>query len=99
MLHAFRQNRQIADILKLPPRVRMHDGTFDRFVAGFLAIDQSKLGSYSFSELCAHMGIRPADYSDEEEGSYEDEDEDEGEEGEEGGEGGEAQGGDSDAQA
>ena len=67
MLHAFRRNRQVADILKLPPRVRMHDGTFDKFVAGFLAIDQSKLGSYSFNELCAYMGIRPASYSDEEE--------------------------------
>ena len=67
MLHAFRQNRQVADILKLPPRVRMHDGTFDKFVAGFLAIDQSKLGSYGFDELCAFMGIGPADYSDEDE--------------------------------
>ena len=86
MLHAFRANRQIADILKLPPRVRMHDGTFERFVDGFLAIDQSKLGAYSFSELCAHMGIGPADDSEEEEGSDEEEDEEGQEEGQEEGE-------------
>ena len=62
----------------------MHDGTYDRFINGFLAIDQSKLGKYTFSDLCAYMGIGPAEYSDED-GSYEDEDEEgEGEQGESG---------------
>eukprot|EP00798_Chlamydomonas_sp_ICE-L_P019466 gene19466-26127_t len=96
MLLAFRRNRQIADFLKLPHRVRqLPDGTFDRFVEGFLAIDNEKLGTFTFDELCAHMGIVPADLlSDEESGSWEDDDEcEEGEGGGERAEGGEGAGG------
>ena len=70
----------------------MHDGTYDRFIAGFLAIDQSKLGRYTFSELCAYMGIGPAEYSDED-GSYEDEEGEDGEGGEGVEEGEQANGG------
>ncbi|GAX79389.1 hypothetical protein CEUSTIGMA_g6830.t1, partial [Chlamydomonas eustigma] len=79
MLVAFRHNRQIADVLKMPPRIRLHDGTYDRFVAGFLSIDQVKLGTFGFNELCAYMGITPPEPSDEEGSSDEEAEDEEGE--------------------
>ena len=91
MLAAFRRNRQIADILKLPHCVRLADGTFDRFVDGFLAIDTAKLGTFSFDELCMHMGIHPKELITEEEeeegeeGEWEDEEEGDGGDNGEGG--------------
>lgn len=63
MLVAFRHNRQHADHLKIPARIRLHDGSYDKFVERFLAIDWGKLGSFDFSELCAYMGISPAEDS------------------------------------
>ncbi|KAG2425801.1 hypothetical protein HXX76_013426 [Chlamydomonas incerta] len=86
ILAAFRRNRQHADILKCPARIRQDDGTFERFVDVFMQIDTSKLGTFTFNELAFYMGVLPTgyyQYSDEEE---EDGDFDSGDEGEEGGE-------------
>lgn len=38
ILTAFRRNRQHADILKCPPRIRQHDGTMDKFYDVFLQV-------------------------------------------------------------
>ncbi|GLC73170.1 hypothetical protein PLESTF_001343000 [Pleodorina starrii] len=70
ILTAFRRNRQHADILKCPPRIRQHDGTWERFIEVFLQIDTSKGGFFSFNELAAYMGILPS-------GMYESTEEDE----------------------
>ncbi len=40
ILAAFRRNRQHADILKCPPRIRQDDGTFDVFVDRFLQVGE-----------------------------------------------------------
>ncbi|KAG2447532.1 hypothetical protein HYH02_007456 [Chlamydomonas schloesseri] len=85
ILAAFRRNRQHADILKCPARIRQDDGTFERFVDVFMQIDTSKLGTFTFNELAFYMGVLPTghyQYSDEED----DEDFDSGDD-EEGGEG------------
>lgn len=59
-LLAFRRNRQHADILKCPPKIHAHDGTFDKFVDTFLKIDTAKLGLFTFNELANYMGVRPS---------------------------------------
>lgn len=38
ILAAFRRNRQHADILKCPARIRQDDGTFERFVDVFMQV-------------------------------------------------------------
>jgi hypothetical protein len=74
---------QIADILRLPTHISMADGSLDALIEGFLNIDNNKLGTFTFDELCAHMGIQPreeeSEGGDESEGSseYEDDDEEE----------------------
>lgn len=44
ILAAFRRNRQHADILKCPPRIRQDDGTFDIFVDRFLQVGKGTRG-------------------------------------------------------
>ncbi|KAG2493820.1 hypothetical protein HYH03_008038 [Edaphochlamys debaryana] len=71
ILAAFRRNRQHADILKCPPRIRQNDGTFDKFIDIFLQIDSTKLGTFTFNELAAYMGVLPSgfyEYTDSEDG-------------------------------
>ncbi|EFJ49288.1 hypothetical protein VOLCADRAFT_90064 [Volvox carteri f. nagariensis] len=70
ILLAFRRNRQHADILKCPPRISQHDGTFEKFIDVFLQIDTSRVGAFSFNELAAYMDILPS-------GMYESTDEEE----------------------
>jgi hypothetical protein len=57
----------------------MADGSLDALFDGFLSIDNNKLGTFTFDELCAHMGIQPreeeSEGDDESEGSSEYEDE------------------------
>ncbi|GLI64974.1 hypothetical protein VaNZ11_008382 [Volvox africanus] len=83
ILTAFRRNRQHADILKCPPRINQHDGTYEKFIDVFLQIDTSKTGRFSFNELAAYMDILPS-------GMYESTEEDE--EYDSGAEGGEEEG-------
>lgn len=79
-LIAIRRNRQVADILRLPHQIHMHDGSLDKFIEGYLGIDTAKLGRFSFDELCAAMGVRPRSAEEPESGSeYEDDDGQEGE--------------------
>ncbi|KXZ48378.1 hypothetical protein GPECTOR_28g785 [Gonium pectorale] len=94
ILAAFRRNRQHADVLKCPARIRQDDGTFDKFVEVFMQIDSSKLGTFSFNELASYMGVLPSgmyESSEDEDGEYGSSDEggeEDGDEGEEEGEGG-----------
>ncbi len=69
MLVAFRRNRQHADILRIPARIMLPDGTFDKFVEAFLKIDRTRIGSFTFDELCLHMGISTSEESEEEDHS------------------------------
>lgn len=58
-----------------------------RFIDGYMALDTTRLGGFTFDELCASMGITPtepvsSEYDEDEHGSeYEDEEEEGGEEG------------------
>ncbi|KAG1668378.1 hypothetical protein FOA52_004887 [Chlamydomonas sp. UWO 241] len=63
ILVALRRNPHFAYNLKVPAKIALHDGTFDRFVDAYMKIDHDKLGAFTFSELCAYMGVRPSDES------------------------------------
>ncbi|MEW5300249.1 MAG: hypothetical protein WDW36_003191 [Sanguina aurantia] len=56
-LVAFRRNRQYADFLRFPAKVRSSDATFDTFVDMFLQIDSSKLGTFQLHDLAKYMGV------------------------------------------
>lgn len=62
---AIRRNRQIADLLRLPNTIRAGDASLDRFIEGFQRLDGSKLGTFTFDELCAYMGVKPSEADDE----------------------------------
>ncbi len=59
LIKGVRQSKHVADLLKAPASVHAHDGTLDRLIERFLAVDTSKLGTFSFSELCLHLGVKP----------------------------------------
>ncbi|MEW5311362.1 MAG: hypothetical protein WDW38_003083 [Sanguina aurantia] len=56
-LVAFRRNRQYADFLRFPAKIRSSDSTFDKFVDMFLQIDSSKLGTFQLHDLAKYMGV------------------------------------------
>ncbi|KAF8063013.1 hypothetical protein HT031_003852 [Scenedesmus sp. PABB004] len=55
MLAAFRRDRQLADHLRMPHRVKAADGTFDAFLAAFAAINTDGLGRVDARQLWAHL--------------------------------------------
>lgn len=55
MLVAFRRDRQLADHLRMPHEIKMSDGSFDKFISQFIAINRDGMGKIDDRELFAHM--------------------------------------------
>jgi Ca2+-binding EF-hand superfamily protein len=51
-----RKDRKFADFLKMPVRVRQADGTLERFIEMFQAINCSRTGRFTTNELAYYLG-------------------------------------------
>ena len=59
LIKAFRRNRQWADVMRFPPRIKAGDGSLERFVECFMAVNTDRTGSITFSQLAVHMNLQP----------------------------------------
>ncbi|WIA19886.1 hypothetical protein OEZ85_005786 [Tetradesmus obliquus] len=59
MLLAFRRDRQLADHLKMPPRIKAGDGSFDKFLSRFIAINSDGLGYVDLVQLGLLLSKEP----------------------------------------
>lgn len=58
-LTKIRKDRKYADFLKMPPRITQGDGTLEKFVETFEAINCSRNGRFSTNELALYLGCAP----------------------------------------
>jgi hypothetical protein len=63
-LACIRRDRKVADFVKMPPRIKQADGSLDQFISIFEAINVSRTGFITESELAAFMGVKPASCQD-----------------------------------
>lgn len=59
-LTKIRKDRKYADFLKMPPRIRQGDGTLEKFIDTFQAINCSRTGRFSANELAFYLGCTPS---------------------------------------
>ena len=59
LLIRIRRNRKYADFLKMPPRIKAGDGTYDKFVELFLQINVARDGYITRNELAHYLGVEP----------------------------------------